>query len=322
VAGSTVAMPDDHLAFAVLEDGAGEQTQTLSGVVAGATLTITKGGRLGPLQYLVVEDARARPLAGALYATDLDAWTITLPSSFSADGYEAPFLARFLALVAPEAYEVNALDGEVTWADPLDLSGYTPPLKARWRKHDLSLIVEARTTGEILLQTPLGHDYTTAAAIATMLLHGDLGARVANQFVEHTAPAIWEDFQQGDPPTSGATYDWTAYPVGVTNAGAIRERWRLVRRSDTYWNIVGETLGIIGTWDGSAPLEAKRAVSQAHPYFILDHRGLGSAWATGNMIQFETFGTPGPLWVLRTVRPGAATVATDSIRLRHRVGAD
>jgi hypothetical protein len=52
------------------------------------------------------------------------------------------------------------------------------------------------------------------------------------------------------------------------------------------------------------------------------YEGLGGGWSTGNFIQFETYAAQGPFWVLRTVRPGQATVVEDSIRLRHRVGAD
>jgi hypothetical protein len=41
-------------------------------------------------------------------------------------------------------------------------------------------------------------------------------------------------------------------------------------------------------WAGTATLNAKRSPSQAQPYFTLYHEGLGSGWATGNFIQFET----------------------------------
>lgn len=323
VAGATYAVGQTDLAFSYLSDGAGEQTESLpAGLVPDQVIALTTNGRTGPLEYLVLEDARARPVNGGLYDADLDTWTITLPATFSADGYEQPFIARFLPLVDPADYVVDRDDGTITMADPLDLTGYTQPLDIVWRVHDLALCVEAQTTGTITLQSALGHDYTTAAGISAMLLHGDLKARVANQFEQHTDTGTWLDYLSGSAPTGGGRYDWTGYPVYVSNNGAVRERWRIKRRSDGQWDVIGETLGVIGVWNGSSTLQAKRSASQAVPYFILYHEGLGAGWATGNFIQFETFGAQGPLWVLRSVRPGKPTVATDAVRLRHRVGAD
>ncbi|WP_295451882.1 hypothetical protein [uncultured Thiodictyon sp.] len=325
VAGETYSLPPQGLAFAYLEDGAGEQSYTCPGGLAALqVIQIPRASRTGPLEYAVLEDAKARPIAGALYQADLTLWQITLPATFSAEGYDQPFVARFLPLVSPNAYTVDRTAGHVTMVSALSThtAGYTQPLKARWRIHDLTLVVEAQTTGTITLQSALTHDYTTAAGISAMLLHGNLVARVANGFEQHTFGGTWLDYLSGSAPTGGARYDWTGYPVAVTNKGAIRERWQLRKRSDGAWDVVGETLGVIQVWPGTGTLNAVRSSSQAYPYFVLYAAGLGANWVTGNFIQFETYSAQGPMWALRTVRPGAPSVTVDAVRLRHRVGAD
>jgi hypothetical protein len=326
VAGHVYTLSHSKLAYAYLEDGAGEQVYTLpSGLSPSQLLQIPKAGRTGLLEYAVLEDAKQRPINGALYTADLTTWQITLPSTFSASGYDEPFLARFLPLVKAEDYDVDRDAGTLTTHNPFAITGYTQPLICRWRIHDLAMVAEAQTTGLITLvigDEGLAHNYSTNGAISAMLLHGDLGARVANQFQQNTDSTTWLDYLAGSGPSSGAAYNFTDYPVLVANNGAVRERWRLRRRADASWDVIGETMGVIANWSGSTTLNAKRVSSQAHPYFTIYAEGLGGGWSTGNIIQFETYAAQGPLWVARTVKPSRPTVVTDSIRLRHRVGAD
>jgi hypothetical protein len=323
VGGATVAMPENHLAHVILEDSIGEQTYILdSGVLPDDTVQIPTNGRLGPLEYCVLEDSYGRPLDGSLYDADLNAWTIHFSATYSAEGLVEPYTVRYLALVDPDSYRVDLSDGTITWSDPIDLTGYTQPIKANWRKHDISLVAEAQTTGTVQLLSSLLHSYSTAAKISALLVHGDLVARVQNAFVENSTPTNWADYQQTGAPSGGASYDFTGYPIQVFNSGAIRQRWRIKRRSDGQWDVIGEYLGVIVTWPGTSTLEARSTPSQVRPYFTLYSGGLGSGWATGNIIQFETLAAHGPIWVLRSVRPGQPTVAQDSIRVCHRVGVD
>jgi hypothetical protein len=312
-----------RLAYAYFKDGVGEETETLpNNLTSGQIVSLNRQSRSGPLEYCVLTDAEDRSVAGELFDADLENWEITFADPLSLDGYSQPLTATYLALLNPLHYSVDAVAGTIAFTSDLDMTGYTTPLDLELRWHDLSLIAEAQTTGLITLQSELTHNYSTAAKISALLLHGDLKARVTNLFEQNTDSGSWSDSLQGDQPTGGGRYDDVAYPVYVTNEGAIRERWRIKRRSDGNWDVIGETLGVIAIWNGASTLEAKRLSSQEHPYFTMQYQGLGAGWSTGNFIQFETYAAQGPFWVLRTVRPGQATVSEDSIRLRHRVGAD
>jgi hypothetical protein len=322
-AGQTISLPNDNLAFVVLQDGAGEEVETLpSGIVGAQVVALTANGRLGPLEYCVLEDADGNPVNGSLYTADLDAWSVTFADPLSLDGYQEPLAARYLAQVHPDDYDRDLVAGDVTMANPLDLTGYTQPLTVISRGQDILPAADVQHTGQITLLGALSRDYAQASGVASLLLHGDLGARVANKFEQHTWSTTWLDYLSGDPPTGGGRYDDVAYPILVTNDGAIRERWRIRRRSDAQWDVVGENLGVIQVWDGVSTLEAKRVPSQSVPFFTLYQGGLGAGWSTDNFIQFETYAAQAPFWVLRCTRPGAASTAVDRTRLRHRLGAE
>lgn len=321
--GTVITLPQARLAFAVLEDGAGEETYTLSsGIEPADVVQIPRNGRTGPLEYGVLEDKEGRFVTGDLYELDPETWQLTFSSLLNLDGYVEPLKVKYLALVNPDDYSVDVDQGKIRITSSIDLTGYTQPINIRYRWHDVTLVVEAQTNGTVQLQAALSHDYSTDAALSALLLHGDLKARYTNLFSQNSDTGTWADYVQGGLPSGGGRYDDNAYPVFVTNAGAIRERWRVKRRSDGQWDVIGETLGVIQVWDGLTTLEAKRFSSQEAPYFSLYAQGLGTGWGTGNFIQFETFAAQGPLWVLRTVRPGQPSVSVDGIRLRHRVGAD
>jgi hypothetical protein len=323
VASTTYDTTIPRLAYAYFKDGVGEETEELpDGLTSGQVINLARASRSGPLEYCVLTDAEDRAVAAELFDADLENWQITMVDPLSLGGYTEPLTATYLALLNPDHYTVNAVDGTIDFSADLDLTGYTTPLDLELRWHDLSLVAEAQTTGLITLQSPLTHNYSDAAKISALLMHGDLKARVTNLFEQHTDSGSWADALVGDAPTGGGRYDDVAYPVYVTNEGAIRERWRIKRRSDSNWDVIGETLGVITVWNGSTTLEARRLPSQPHPYFTIQALGLGAGWSTGNFIQFETYAAQGPFWVLRTVRPGQASVSEDSIRLRHRVGAD
>ena len=42
------------------------------------------------------------------------------------------------------------------------------------------------------------------------------------------------------------------------------------------------------------------------PYFTLPAAAFGGGWSAGHCIRFNTYGTPMPVWILRSVQPSAA----------------
>lgn len=322
-----INLGETNIAYAYIADGAGEEVVSLPGGIIGGQVVDLHGlftgdaaSRTGPLEYAVLEDAEGKHVAGGLYAVDLTTWECTFADPLSLADYEQPLACRLQVLVGPDDYDVDLGAGTVTMATAWDKTGLTEPLVIHWRYQDIVVCSRAETTGRLSLLTPLAHDYSSGDKVASCLQHGDLQARVVNVFSENTVPANWADYRQGSAPSGGGNFD--AEYITTRNDGAIRERWRIKRRSDTQWDVIGETRGVIGIWDGVSDYECFEYGWQIQPYFTIHVAGLGAGWATGNFFQFETHAAQAPFAALRCVAPGAATIALDSIRIAHRLGGD
>jgi hypothetical protein len=323
--GASVILNDGPLGFVTLEDSAGEQVETLAALTGPNTsAALTRNDRAGPLEYAVLEDAKLRAVNGELYSADLDNWTVSIGATASLAGYELPLRCRFLPLIHPDQYSPRLNDGAVDLGADLDATGYGATALARFRRQQVMTIADVTPTGLISFQTPTVQAFGAGAKLAGILYHGNLQARYANLFAQHTWSATWSDALVGNAPTTGARYDDVAYPVQCSNIGTVRGRWRLRKRSDGQFDVVSEDMGVIAVWNGTSTLEARRLPSQAHPYFTLYHEGLGqlASWPTDSFIQFETYAAQGPYYLARVVRPGAASVVTDRYQVRHRTGAD
>lgn len=264
---------------------------------------------------LVVHDTQAFELtnpvtAGATYA--LPRTGLASVVLYDAEGLGIP----------AELFEVDKAAGEITMADPLDLTGYTQPLTAFHTVEDMALCTDAQIDGTVSLAQPLSRGYTAAnALVSSALVVGDVAARVANVFAQNTWTNVWSSELIGTAPTSGAQYNDISYPIQVVNASCITQRWRLQFTSSTAFNIVGEELGVVGTGTtGSNVAPINPATGE--PYFTLLAAGFGTGWATGNLIRFDTIAAGSPFWAARIVKPGAPTVLDDRVRIQARYDRD
>lgn len=217
-------------------------------------------------------------------------------------------------------YSSDLDNGSLTFSDPLNLSAYTLPIVIRERVEDRRLVVQPQITGEIEINTSLTHDYPVGEAlISTALRLGeangslDLQARVQNLFDQGAWTNVWSDTPIGS--TAPGTYNDTDYPLVVTNADAITERWAVRFTSSTQFEIIGETVGTIATGSTTAEV-APLNPRTGRPYFVLKREGWGSGWSTNNVVRFNTIGGLAPIWLVRTTLPGAPVGATDSTRLQ------
>lgn len=259
---------------------------------------------------LVIHDTQAEELAAPVAAG-----TETLPRTSLAGVviYDANGLG-----VDPDLYSVDLSTGELTWADPLDLTGTTAPYTALHTVEDMALCTDAQITGQLTLAQPLMRSYTAGSAlVSSAMVAGDVQARVGDLFAQNTWTNVWDDELIGSAPTSGATYNDVAYPPIVVNADCITQRWRIQFTSATAFNVVAEELGVVTTGNTST-LCAPINPSTGQPYFQIAAGGWGSGWATGNLLRFNTYAAGAPVWVGRIVQPGAATVTDDRIRLQAR----
>lgn len=212
--------------------------------------------------------------------------------------------------------------GEIEWSDPLNLSAYEMPITLRNRIEDRRLVAEVQINGDIALNSGLSHDFPDDALVSTALRLGepngslDLQARVQSLFDISTWNAnIWNDGLAPGQSAAPATFNGTDYPILVTNADAITERWALVFTNATNFNIVGETVGVIGTGSTAsdvAPINPRTT----EPYFTIDRDGFGLGWATNNAIRFNTIGGLAPVWCVRTTIAGTPEQMIDSYRMQ------
>jgi hypothetical protein len=262
-----------------------------------------------------IETAVASPVAGA---------DLTFTRDHQAEVWVKG--ANGLAL-KPTAYELDREAGVLTWADPLELETtdeepltVTTPLAVFDRVEDMVLITDVQVSGAIGFNSPLSQDYPAdEAVLSSAVLHGDLRARVYNLFHQASWTSVWSDSRIGSDTT--AKFNDVAFPFEINNQGSIKERWRISFTSSSAFQVIGETVGVIGT--GSTALDCAIAnPATGAPYFTMRQEGWGSGWASGNQVRFNTDGAQSPFWLARTVLSGPATAEEDSFATQNRGDAD
>jgi hypothetical protein len=223
------------------------------------------------------------------------------------------------ALVDPAKYTVNLTAGTVTMADPLSLTGLAQPLKARHRIEQMVPITDAQIDGTVSIGAALGRDFpTTGTYFSSALLHGDKVARVFSVFDQGTWTGVWSDQRIGD--GANAEYNTVLFPLEVLNTGAITERWRIQFTNSTAFQCFGEQSGLVGTGTTGADFAPVNPLT-SQPYFTIRTGGWGGGWSVGNNLRFNSEAAGAPMWLARTVLPGA-TLAGDSISLEWRGDVD
>lgn len=227
----------------------------------------------------------------------------------------------------PAQYTLDREAGTLTWANPLTLEtdeetpqAVTTPLTIYDRVEDMVLITDAQVSGQVGFNAQLSQNYPAGEAIlSSAVLHGDLRARVYNLFHQSGWTSVWSDEQIGSDTT--AKYNDVAYPIEINNQGSIQERWRISFTSSTAFQVIGETVGVIGTGTTSADCAIANPATGA-PYFTIRADGWGSGWNSGNQVRFNTDGAQAPFWLARTILSGPATAEEDSFATQNRGDAD
>ena len=176
----------------------------------------------------------------------------------------------------------------------LDMSDYTAPLTAKYRIMDIALVIETDISGRVTLNMPITHDYSTAAVFSSMLLAGDMQARAYGVLGQKSWSGVWSDSLIGDATTSQLQV--TNNPIVVTNRDAIEERWALVFTSDKAFNIIGQTVGQIGTGTTST-LTAPINPMTGYPYFTIPAAAWGTGWSANNVVRINTAAAKYPVWI-------------------------
>lgn len=204
--------------------------------------------------------------------------------------------------------------GTITFTN---VSGYSQPVVIEHRIEDEALCAEAQITGDLRLARRLTHDFPADTSyVSSALVKGTLQAAARDTFAQETWTNVWSDARIGDPVL--AAYDDTTYPIAVTNAGAITERWLVRFTSNTTFDLIGSEVGVIGSGSTVGTLSPVNPATGV-PYFVLRASGWGSGWVAGNCLRFNTAGANFPLWVSRTVMQSpSAAPGTDQMTISIR----
>ena len=264
-----------------------------------------------PADVVVIHNTKnttlANPVvAGATYSAgraDLsDVWL------FDAEG----------ARVATTHYAADLSAGTITMAADLDLGATPQPLVLRHRIEEMNLLSDVQINGLLSLTGALSRDYDADTRVSSALLFGDVFARVTGLFDQSTWTGTWSNALIGGQATG--QYNSVDYPVEVWNTGCVTERWRISFTNATAYQLIGEQLGVIATGTTAADLQVNNTLTGL-AYFTLRAAGWGAGWAAGNQLRFNTVGATPPLWLARTVLPGA-TLSGDSFDFQLRGDVD
>lgn len=218
----------------------------------------------------------------------------------------------------PDQYTLNKTAGTATLAVPFvaqdaDSNPLVGNLFFVHRIDDMALCTEARINGALQLAQPLYHAFPEGETwVASAVYMGNLRARVTGWVSYTTDPGYG-----GIGTLTSAQYNLVAYPIAIDNRGSVPERWKIVFTSSSAFNLFGEKRGLVG--DGSIFADFSPVNPQTGtPYFTVKLDGWGSGWAIGNSVRFDTDAAASPLWLIRTVLPGQATVDDDQLKIELR----
>lgn len=218
----------------------------------------------------------------------------------------------------PAQYTVDLEEGTATLADPFTAedetnSALVGDLHLVHRVDEMALCTEARIDGTLQLAQPLYHALpANDTRVSSAVYLGDLRARVKDWVSYTTDPGYG-----GTGTETNAQYNLLAYPVAIDNRGAVPERWKIKFNSSTAFELYGENRGLVAT--GSTAVDFSPTNPQTGtPYFTITADGWGSGWSIGNTTFFETEAAAAPLWMIRTVLPGLATVDDDQLKIELR----
>jgi hypothetical protein len=203
------------------------------------------------------------------------------------------------AAVPTSRYVTDLDTGHLWFVTPVDVTGLVGPLTCEHRIEDRALVQDVQITGQIQLLRPVSHDFPADTSyLSSALLIGDMKSRVDTVFDQQTWTNTWADTVSGS--AAGASYNQTIYPIEVSNAGAIEERWAIVFSGTLNFICIGEYSGALETPGHINADYAPINPNTGRPYFILWAAGWGSGWQSGNVLRFNTRGANVPAWLART----------------------
>lgn len=198
-------------------------------------------------------------------------------------------------------YTTNLDAGRLTVTD---VSGWSQPVTVQHRIEEMARLSDVQIDGTVRLTKQLSHVFPLGSVLSSALMAGDLAARVSRVFDQQSWNKVsWLDTVEGD--AAAATYNDTAYPITVTNDGALPERFALFFKTSTTFELYGEHVGLVGTGTTGVDFEPINPITGA-PYMRVRYEGWGGGWVPGNVLFVHTEGAMASFAGIRTVQPSEA----------------
>lgn len=191
-----------------------------------------------------------------------------------------------------------------------DVTGWAQPVRVHHRIEEMARVADVQINGTLTLTKSLSHHFPAGSVVSSALYAGSIRSRVSHLFDQATIDAVsWSDSLVGN--QAPAQYNDTAFPIEVTNAGALSERWLLKFTNTTTVEVIGEHVGNLGTFpiaSDIAPVNpnTRTDTHSGVPYFTVKAGGWGAGWAVGNGLRINTVGAMQPFACIRTVQPSEA----------------
>ena len=207
-----------------------------------------------------------------------------------------------------------------------DTAAWAQPVRVYHRIEEMARVADVQINGTLTLTKALSHSFPAGSVVSSALYVGTLRARVSHVFDQASWDGVtWADSVTGN--GAPAQFNDTSFPVAVTNAGAITERWVLRFATNTTVEVIGEHVGNLGTFpiaSDIAPINPNtRTESLAGvPYFTIPAGGWGSGWGVQNVLRLNTVGAMQSFACIRTVQPSDAAGTDYSFGLLVRGDVD
>ncbi|QXL84090.1 hypothetical protein [Comamonas sp. NLF-1-9] len=205
-----------------------------------------------------------------------------------------------------EGFTATEADLDAGRVHVTDVSGWAQPVTVEHRIQDMRLCTDVQIDGTVAFNFPLSHDFPEGSVVSSVLLFGTKFARVASVFDQQSWDGVtWADNVDGNPAV--ASYNDAAYPIAVTNAGALTERYALKFKADaTTFDLIGEFSGGLGQGSKNVDFSPGNPFSLSTPLFELAAAGWGNGWVAGNTVFVRLEAAMSSMAVIRTVQPSVA----------------
>lgn len=209
--------------------------------------------------------------------------------------------------VLADLWQYDLVNGSITFAQSLDLSGYQLPLIAKHTQEEKNLVTEVDIDGTLTLRFatkrayPIENTYVSSVLICDK---GNLQVNVSVPFTQRNWSNVWQDTPIGEQLLNKLNVK--DYPIVLTDDGAITERWVIIWKSASQFELYGERLGFVLKTDTLQDLAPINPATKK-PYFTIPKQAFGNdaPWAVQDVIRFNTEGTLMPVWILCAVQPTA-----------------